>query len=91
MTKRKRIVVHGRVQGVGFRAYTQDTAARLRLTGYVMNRPDRTVEIVAEGESDALDKLVAWCHHGPSMAHVERVTVEDERSTGEWTAFQVTG
>jgi acylphosphatase len=59
--KRIRAVVQGRVQGVFFRAYTQEEAQRLGLVGWVRNRPDGTVEAVAEGEAERIDQLFPGC------------------------------
>ncbi|HET7087688.1 MAG TPA: acylphosphatase [Anaerolineae bacterium] len=83
--------VHGRVQGVNFRYYTQLKAQALNLTGWVRNRPDGTVEVVAEGARWALDQLLDFLYHGPSHAHVDRVDVEWLKATGQFTHFQVTG
>jgi len=90
MEKQVRIVVHGRVHGVGFRAYTEATAAPLGLTGTVRNRDDGTVEIHARGDEEAVDRLIAWARTGPSMARVDRVEIEREEAAGEWTDFRVT-
>jgi acylphosphatase len=90
MEKQVRIVVHGRVHGVGFRAYTEATAARLHLTGTVRNRDDGTVEIHARGDEEAVDRLIAWARTGPSMARVDRVEIEREEAASEWTDFRVT-
>ena len=89
MIRRVRIVVRGRVHGVGFRACTQATATQLGVTGYVRNRPDGTAEIEAEGARANLDRLIAWCRTGPSMARVDSLEVEESVPAGEWTDFQV--
>ena len=70
---RRRIVVSGRVQGVGFRYATITEARRLGLTGWARNAPDGSVEIVAEGERQAVEALVAWCQTGPPTARVRAV------------------
>lgn len=69
------IQVIGRVQGVYFRAFTQKKAVKLGLDGFVQNLSDGSVYIEAQGESDALDQLIAWCHKGPLMAKVQQVNV----------------
>ncbi len=89
MTRRVYITVAGRVQGVFFRANTQEVAQRLGLSGYVRNLPDGRVEVVAEGEEEALRKLVDWCHEGPPLARVERVEVRWENPTGEFSGFHI--
>jgi acylphosphatase len=70
-----RILVSGRVQGVYFRKYTFDTAARLGLTGYVMNQPDGKVRIEATGEEAVLNSLISWCRSGSPGAEVQEVEV----------------
>jgi acylphosphatase len=72
----RRIVVEGRVQGVGFRAFTRATAARLGLAGWVRNREDGAVELEAEGEEHSLDALVAALRRGPSAARVTALREE---------------
>ena len=75
---RRRVVVHGRVHGVGFRVGCARRAVAAGLTGWVTNRPDGTVEAIFEGPRDVVDELVAWCHTGPSMAKVSNVDTYDE-------------
>ena len=74
---KKRVVVHGRVQGVFFRDSTRRRAQAAGVAGWVANRPDGTVEAVLEGDADAVESLVRWLHDGPRGADVERVEVED--------------
>jgi acylphosphatase len=66
--------VYGRVQGVGFRFYTQRKANELNINGYVQNRPDGGVYIEAEGESDLIEQFIQWCEEGPSWARVSKLT-----------------
>lgn len=73
MLKRLHLIIHGRVQGVGFRWYTREKALELGLVGWVRNNPNGTVEIVAEGEETELKKLRDWCVEGPRFAMVERM------------------
>jgi acylphosphatase len=86
---RLRIVVTGAVQGVLFRATARDEARRLRLTGWVRNRMDGAVEIVAEGEDEALGRFLQWCAKGPPGARVERVEKEWGEYRGEFQIFEV--
>jgi acylphosphatase len=74
--------VSGRVQGVAFRAYAEQQAAQLGVTGWVSNEPDGSVAAHLEGEPDAVDAMVAWCRRGPSSARVEHVSVRDGHVTG---------
>jgi len=87
--ERLHAIVYGLVQGVSFRHYTTQKARQLALTGWVMNRSDgRSVEVVAEGSRNSLDKLREWLHKGPSSAIVERVESEWQTATGEFEFFQ---
>lgn len=71
--ERMRLEIHGRVQGVGFRWFTRERARRWGLRGWVMNRPDGTVELVAEGPRESLDGLRADVRRGPPGAFVDEV------------------
>jgi acylphosphatase len=85
-----RAVVHGRVQGVGFRFFVQDEAAKLGLTGYARNLSNgRSVEVVAEGPTPALDRLLASLRRGPSMSFVEKVDASWGEALGEYKEFAV--
>jgi len=88
-TKRLHLVVRGRVQGVFFRASAQREARRLGLTGFVQNRRDNGVELVAEGNEDELRELLAYCNRGPSAARVDRVEVRWRSYTGEFSEFRI--
>jgi acylphosphatase len=79
---RRRVVVHGRVQGVWFRDSMRREAERLGVAGWVRNLPDGSVEAAIEGDDDAVERLVAWCEHGPSGARVSRVEAHDEPPEG---------
>jgi acylphosphatase len=81
-TVRVRAVVSGRVQGVWFRESCRREAQRLGVKGWVRNRPDRTVEIEAEGERDRVDALLAWAREGPPLAVVTGIELEDLDPTG---------
>ena len=87
--KRVQVLVNGRVTGVFFRAAAQREARRLGITGWVKNRNDGSVEIVAEGEEDAIKEIVSWAHHGPSAARVEHVDVRWRGYTGEFSDFRI--
>ncbi len=85
---RRRVVVHGRVQGVAFRYSVQRMALQRGVTGWVANRADGTVEAVFEGEPEAVERLVDFCREGPRGAEVERAEVTQEEPLGE-TNFTV--
>ena len=74
--------VTGRVQGVSFRAATQQEAERLGVTGWVRNEPDGSVAVHAEGESAAVEALVAWCRRGPVGSRVRDVAVRHAAAGG---------
>jgi acylphosphatase len=78
----RRVVVHGRVQGVFFRDSTRRQAEQRRVSGWVRNTWDGTVEAHFEGDADAVDAMVAFAREGPRGAVVERVEVEDVEPEG---------
>jgi acylphosphatase len=73
----KRFLISGRVQGVWFRAATQQQAQQLGLGGYANNLPDGGVEVLACGNDDKLDQLEAWLWQGPAQAKVHQVIAEE--------------
>ena len=79
---RRRVVVHGFVQGVFFRDTVRRRALQLGVAGWVRNNADGTVEAVFEGDPEAVASLVALCHDGSRGARVDRVDVEDEAPEG---------
>lgn len=87
---RAHLIVEGRVQGVFFRDSTRWEAIELGLKGWVKNRFDGSVEVVAEGSRDKVEKLIQWCHHGPPAARVTRVHEIKEDFSGEFNSFRVT-
>ena len=76
MTVGRRVRVYGRVQGVFFRNWTSDQARSLGLRGWVRNRLDGSVELVAYGEDGLVEALIAACGTGPPAAKVERIEIE---------------
>jgi acylphosphatase len=88
-TKRVQLIVRGRVTGVFFRAATQREARRLGISGWVKNRPDGNIEILAEAEEDAIREMVSWAQHGPSAARVDDVDVRWRSYTGEFSDFRI--
>jgi acylphosphatase len=77
MMRSVHVRVRGRVQGVGYRAFVERIATRLKLTGWVRNRRDRSVEAVFCGEDEAIASMLAALEKGPPLAVVEDVAVED--------------
>jgi acylphosphatase len=82
-------VVHGRVQGVSFRYFAWRRAQELELSGYVQNRWDGTVEVVAEGSRPALEEMLAYLRQGPRAAFVTDVDVRWPAPTGNLPPFEV--
>lgn len=82
MTVRKRAIVRGRVQGVFYRDSCRREAQRLGVAGWACNCDDGSVEVVAEGDADAVDALVAWCRTGPPRALVTSVDVTRQPAEG---------
>jgi acylphosphatase len=79
---RRRLVVHGRVQGVGFRWFVRQTAQSRGLAGWAANRSDGTVEVVLEGEPEVVESVERLVGEGPRGAEVERVEAADEQPEG---------
>ena len=82
MDKSVMITVFGRVQGVGFRFYTQKKAFELNLSGFVRNKPNGTVYIEAEGKSKDVDEFVDWCNYGPEWARVDKLEKQFSNTLG---------
>ncbi|MGA2450908.1 MAG: acylphosphatase [Polyangiaceae bacterium] len=87
--KRVQVIIRGRVTGVFFRAAAQREAKRLGLTGWVRNRADGNVDLLAEGEEEGIREMVLWAQHGTSAARVDDVDVRWRGYTGEFSEFQI--
>ena len=87
--RRLRALVYGRVQGVNFRRATLEKARALGLDGYVANRWDGSVEVVAEGREEAIGALLRWLHAGPPLARVSRVQTYWQAPTDDLNGFEV--
>ena len=85
----RRYLVAGRVQGVGFRWFTHDAAAREGIHGWVRNLADGSVEVVAEGDAESMYRLEAAIRRGPGHARVEHVEVEEQAPSGRTTGFEI--
>jgi acylphosphatase len=85
---RKRVIVHGRVQGVFFRDTTRRLADSRGVAGWVRNNPDGSVEAAFEGPADAVDAMVRYMHEGPRGAGVDKVDVFDDEAEG-LTGFRI--
>ena len=87
--KRVQLIIHGKVQGVFFRASTKDKANELRLSGFVRNREDGTVEVVAEGDEDHLQRLVDWFRKGPELSQVNDVHLDWQPYIAQFEKFTI--
>jgi acylphosphatase len=85
----RRYVIAGRVQGVGFRWFTHDAAAREGIHGWVRNMADGSVEVFAEGESESVQRLEAALRRGPASARVETFETEEHAPAGRSTGFEI--
>lgn len=86
---RARLLIQGRVQGVGYRANTRRMANKLNLRGWVRNLRNGDVELLVEGPEVEVDRLIGWCHRGPTSAYVSKVRVEKSKATREFDGFAV--
>ncbi len=86
---RVRLFISGTVQGVSYRASTQEQARKRDVVGWVRNLQDGRVEALAQGSKDKVEELVAWCRRGPPAAKVEKVEVTFEDVNDEFKTFEV--
>ena len=84
-----RCVIFGKVQGVQYRVYAQDSAVELDLVGYVKNLPDGTVEVLAQGMPDILKEFVEYLYEGSLSSAVESVSVDWQTAEKTFTEFSV--
>ncbi|MEK7649613.1 MAG: acylphosphatase [Patescibacteria group bacterium] len=83
------IKITGRVQGVSFRFYTKQKADELHLVGFVKNNPDDSVDIIAEGDRAALEKLAVWVARGPEFSTVDQCETAWGEYSGEYSSFEI--
>jgi acylphosphatase len=89
MNRRLEATIFGHVQGVSFRYYTIREAARLHLTGWVANKSNGTVRVIAEGPQESLQELSRFLLEGSPLAHVDHVQADWLKATNEFTSFNV--
>ena len=87
----RRIVVTGRVQRVGFRFFVEEAATREGLLGYVRNQHDGSVEVVVEGDAEAVERFEMAVRRGPSLARVDEVDTSVLEPSSRFTSFRITG
>jgi acylphosphatase len=89
MKKCAHIIIHGLVQGVYFRAYTQKKAIELNIKGWVRNRREGCVEIIAQGDEENLREFIDWCHIGSPHSQVQEVNVRWSECKEAFNNFEV--
>ena len=89
MVVARRYVISGRVQGVGFRFFAQDAARQEAIAGFVRNLPTRDVEVVAEGDREAMERFERALRRGPAQARVDQVRVEELLPTSRYAGFGI--
>jgi len=87
--KQVHLIISGVVQGVLFRASASSVARSLKLSGFVRNISNGSVEVVATGDEELLNRLIDWCRKGPSGALVEHVEIEWSEPAQEFSHFQI--
>jgi acylphosphatase len=87
--KRLRILVHGKVQNVGFRSYVKNLADKLSLNGWVRNNPDGSVEILVEGTERLLEEFLDYCKKGPPLSRIDKVDVFEEKISEKFKRFEI--
>ena len=85
----RKYIISGRVQGVGFRYFTEDVALRENVSGYVRNLPDGRVEALIEGEAEAVGRVEVALWRGPRGSRVEDVQIEEAPPSGRLTGFRI--
>jgi acylphosphatase len=87
LTITRRLLIHGRVQGVFFRESMRQRAEQLKVTGWVRNCADGTVEAIAQGDAFMVGRLIEWAQRGPDSARVDRVDLESVEDEFRYTTF----
>ncbi len=86
---RANVIIFGRVQGVFFRDETRRSAQRIGVAGWVRNLPDGTVEALFEGDAEAVNAVIEWCHTGSPFANVSEVKVAWQSWVGDMDGFRI--
>ncbi|MCK4842527.1 MAG: acylphosphatase [Methylococcales bacterium] len=87
--KTVQLIISGRVQGVYFRMLTKKQADKLGITGFVRNKADGSVEVIANANDKNLNQFINWCHQGPMMAKVENVSISNYSNSEQFTGFEI--
>jgi len=89
MNKQIILKIYGRVQMVMYRDSARRKAKKLDLTGWVMNKSDGTVELIAEGKEESLKELIDWCYNGSILAKVNKIDVNWQEATSQFEKFKI--
>ncbi len=89
MTRKVKLLVSGRVQGVYFRMFTRNKAKHFDIKGYAGNLPDGRVEIVAEADHRNIENFIQWCHKGPITARVDHIEMIELEPDEPLTSFEI--
>ena len=81
--------IYGRVQLVMYRDSARRQAKKLDLVGWVMNKSDGTVELIAEGKEESLKQFIDWCYNGPILAKVNKIDINWQEATGQFKKFNI--
>ena len=84
------VKIHGKVQGVWYRASAKDKALEFHLTGKVWNATDGSVEAIVQGSDENITSFIAWCKVGPRLANVDEVLFEEVDTIDRYTTFEIT-
>lgn len=88
-SSRARVKITGKIQGVGFRAACRDQARAVKVTGWVKNHTDGSVEAIFEGPQAGVQRMISWCYSGPIGARVDHVETNWEEATGKEYSFDI--
>lgn len=89
MNKQIILKIYGRVQMVMYRDSARRHAKKLDLVGWVMNKSDGTVKLIAEGEEKNLKQFIDWCYNGPMLAKVDKIDISWQEATGQFKEFNI--
>ena len=89
MNKKIILKIYGRVQMVMYRDSARRQAKKLNLTGWVMNKSDGTVELIAEGKKENLKQFIDWCYNGSMLAKVNKIDINWQEATGQFKKFNI--
>ena len=84
-----KIILHGKVQGVFYRKSAKIEADRLGVFGWVRNKDDGTVEVLAAGDKNSLEKFINWCKVGSPFAEVKKIEIEEIKTSQEFDKFEI--